>query len=90
MGLNIKNSEVERLAAEAAKKFGETKTEAIRVALKERIERNPERPTPEEKLRRLNHFLETEVWPYIKPEYRGKGVSKGEAEEICGIGPDGY
>ena len=33
MGLNIKNSEVERLATEIAASTGETKTEAIRQAL---------------------------------------------------------
>ena len=36
MALNIKNAEVESLAAEVAKLADETKTEAIRVALKER------------------------------------------------------
>jgi antitoxin VapB len=36
MALNIKNAEVESLAAEVAKLARESKTEAIRVALKER------------------------------------------------------
>lgn len=39
MALNIKNQEVERLAAEVAKMTGETKTEAIRRALGERRQR---------------------------------------------------
>ena len=38
MGLNIKNAEVEKLAAELAAMTGETKTEAIRKALLERKE----------------------------------------------------
>jgi len=36
MGLNIKNPEVERLAAEVATALGITKTEAIRQALEEK------------------------------------------------------
>jgi hypothetical protein len=36
MGFNLKNPEVERLAAEIAAMMGETKTEAIRRALEER------------------------------------------------------
>ena len=36
MALNIKNAEVERLAAEVADLTGETKTEAVRRALAER------------------------------------------------------
>ena len=39
MALNIKNSEVERLATEVAAMMGETKTEAIRRALLERRRR---------------------------------------------------
>lgn len=36
MGLNIKNAEVERLAAEVAHALGVTKTEAIRQSLEDR------------------------------------------------------
>ena len=39
MGLNIKNEETCRLAAELARLTGETKTGAITVALQERLER---------------------------------------------------
>jgi antitoxin VapB len=39
VGLNIKNSAVEELAREVAQLTGESKTEAIRVALVERRER---------------------------------------------------
>ena len=39
VGLNIKNSETCRLAAELAELTGETKTGAITVALRERLER---------------------------------------------------
>ncbi len=39
MALKIKNSEVDRLATEVAAVFGESKTQAIKVALEERIAR---------------------------------------------------
>lgn len=39
MALNIRNQEVESLAAQLAELTGETKTSAVRVALKERLER---------------------------------------------------
>ena len=38
MSLNIKNPEVERLANELAKELGVTKTEAIRLALAEKVQ----------------------------------------------------
>lgn len=38
MPLNIRNSETEKLAAAIAAMTGETKTEAVRIALKERLE----------------------------------------------------
>ena len=39
MGLNLKNAETERLARELASATGENLTEAITVAIKERLER---------------------------------------------------
>jgi antitoxin VapB len=39
MALNIRNPETERLAAEVARRTGETKTEAVTKALRERLER---------------------------------------------------
>ena len=39
MALNIRNSETERLAAELARRTGETKTEAVTKALRERLAR---------------------------------------------------
>lgn len=39
MALNIRNSETERLAAELARQTGETKTEAVTKALRDRLER---------------------------------------------------
>jgi len=92
MALNIKNREVERLAAEVAEMAHETKTEAIRRALQERKVRLAVHPkiTPEERARRIKEYLEREVWPHILPEFRGKPMTKQEREEILGIGPHGY
>ena len=39
MALNIRNSEAEQLAAELARQTGETKTEAVAQALRERLAR---------------------------------------------------
>jgi antitoxin VapB len=39
MALNIRNPETERLAAELARRTGETKTEAVTKALRERLAR---------------------------------------------------
>ena len=90
MALNIKNPEVERLAAEIAQLTRETKTEAIRKALEDRKARLKLGLTPEEKVRRVTEYLEREVWPFIPPEDRGKVMTKREREEILGIGPHGY
>ena len=39
MALNLRNAEAEKLAAELAKQTGETKTEAVTKALRDRLER---------------------------------------------------
>jgi antitoxin VapB len=91
MALNIKNAEVERLATEIATMAKESKTEAIRKALEERKTRlTAEMETPERKYDRLWNWLQTEVWPNLPPEQRGKRLTKDEEEEILGIGPEGY
>lgn len=87
MALNIKNKEVERLAAEVSEMTGESKTKAILQALEERKEKL--RLNKVSKAERLQIFLETEVWPSIPPELRGKPISQEEQDEILGYGPDG-
>jgi antitoxin VapB len=44
MALSIRNAETERLAAELAKETGETKTEAVTKALRDRLARVRRRP----------------------------------------------
>jgi antitoxin VapB len=88
MGLNIKNAEVERLAAEVARKAGESKTEAIRVALDERNQKLDQQ-SRNRSMEELWEYLEKEVWPHIPPDILGKGISQEEQDEILGYGPDG-
>jgi antitoxin VapB len=45
MALNIRNAQAEELAAEVARLAGETKTEAVTVALRERLARLQRRRT---------------------------------------------
>ena len=72
MALTIKNAEVERLAAEVARLTGETKTQAIRVALEERRRRLSTGVDPEAREAEILRWLETEVWPQVPEELRGK------------------
>ena len=89
MALNIKDLDTERLAAEVAALAGETKTRAVRVALAERLERLRSRVRPADRTTLLRQFLETEVWPQIPADVRGRPMSKAEREAILGYGPEG-
>jgi antitoxin VapB len=89
MGLNIKNREVERLAAEVAEMQGETKTEAIRRALEERRTRLAAERAGGSRGERLRRFLEQELWPQVPDEERGRTLSRSEEEAILGYGPEG-
>jgi antitoxin VapB len=88
VALNLKNAEVERLAAEVARLTGETKTEAIRKALEER-RRRLRAPARSARRARLLAFLETKVWPTIPPDQLSRRLSRAEEEEILGYGPGG-
>lgn len=90
MALNIKDAETVRLAAEVAALTGESKTSAVRTALRERRDRLRGTETAEQRFERLHRFLEQEVWPSLPEDVRGKPISKAEREEILGIGPEGY
>ena len=88
MALNLKNDEVERLAAEVARLTGESKTEAIRRALLERRERLKGR-TLEQRRDRVLKLLEKRVWPTIPENQWGRRLTRAEEDEILGLGPDG-
>jgi antitoxin VapB len=87
-GPHIKDPEAERLAAEVAALAGETKTAAVRVALRERLERLHASAAAEDPVHRLRRFLMDEAWPQIPVELRG-GLTKREREAILGYGPEG-
>lgn len=89
MGLNLKNPEVERLAAEVAEIMGETKTEAIRRALEERKERLGFRVRNRDRKSRLMRLLESEVWPLIPDVLLGKPLSRKEEDQLMGYGREG-
>ena len=57
MALSIKNPEVERLARELAGKTGESITDAVLVALRERMQREAQRRS-DRRLRRLLRIVE--------------------------------
>ncbi|MGH9368865.1 MAG: type II toxin-antitoxin system VapB family antitoxin [Thermoanaerobaculia bacterium] len=89
MGLNIKDPEAERLAAEVARLTGESKTRAIRTALAERKERLGSRVPVENRRERLLRLLQEEIWPAIPRSVLGKKVRKKERERLLGYGPEG-
>ena len=88
MALNVKNPEVERLAAEVSRLTGESKTEAIRRALLERRGRLKGTPPPERRARFLA-FLKTQVWPTIPNGQLGRRLTRAEEDDILGYGPGG-
>ncbi len=81
MGLNIKNPEVERLAAEVARMAGETKTEAIRKALCDRKE-HLQAEGKGDRIDGLMRWLREEYWPSLPPGILGKGVPKEEIDAL--------
>jgi len=89
MGLNIKNPQVEQLAEEVARLAGETKTEAIRQSLLERRSRLRLRLPAGRRRRRLESFLEREVWSRVPPDQLGRAPDRAERERILGYGPEG-
>jgi antitoxin VapB len=88
MALNLKNGEVERLAAEVAGMTGESKTEAIRVALQERRQRLRGR-TVELRRDRVLKLLEKKVWATMPEGELGRRLTRVEEDEILGLGPGG-
>ncbi len=89
MAMNIKDPEAERLAAEVAALTGESKTAAVRNALRERRDRLAASRAAKERGDSFVRFLREEIWPHVPPELRGKAITKAEREEILGYGPDG-
>jgi antitoxin VapB len=90
MALNLKNPEVEQLAAEVASLAGETKTEAVRRALLERKQRlTLTRRGRLQKGERFLRYLEEEVWPKVPQGQLGRRLTSREEDAILGFGEDG-
>jgi antitoxin VapB len=88
MALNIKNGQVERLAAEVARMTGESKTEAIRRALEER--RNRLKATTSGTRRaRVLRLLEKRIWTTLPKSQVGRRLTRREEDGILGYGPGG-
>jgi antitoxin VapB len=92
MALNIKDPETEKLATEVAEMTGDSKTGAVREALRERKTRLELRGGGKGKPRRdIQEWLETEIWSQIPDELLDREpMTKEEVEEILGFGPEGY
>lgn len=88
MALNIKHTEVEKLASEAALLAHETKTEAIRKALKERVARLKIHKAGQSRQERVEAVLARVRTEFPKGDF-GRRMSKAEKEEILGYGPGG-
>lgn len=80
MALSIKTDEADRLARELASLKGETMTEAVTLALRERLERERAKVrTPESKLSALDALLKE-----IRPYYDCRPLTKAEWDEASG------
>jgi antitoxin VapB len=88
MALNIKNTDVEKLAAVVARLTGESKTEAIRRALEERRRRLTARSVDDRRARVVK-FLEKRVWPTLPRGQKGRRLTRQEEDRILGYGPGG-
>ena len=88
MPLNIKNAEVERLAADVARMTGESKTEAIRRALEER-RRRLKGASAGDRRKRVLTYLEKNVWTKLSKRERGRRLSRDEEDAILGYGREG-
>ena len=89
MALNIKDRETERLAAEVAALAGESKTRAVKIALRERKARLEVRGRVRARRGHFVRFLQTEVWPQVPAKILGRRTSKRERERILGLGRAG-
>ncbi len=89
MALNIKNEDVEKVLEDVIAVTGESKTEAVRIALEERRQRLALRNLTAGNKDRLTAFLQDEIWSQVPPELLGTKLTKAEEEEILGYGKDG-
>jgi antitoxin VapB len=84
MPLNIKDPETERLAREVAQLTGESKTGAIRTALRERKTRLEMGGGQGDRARVLREWLESELWPSLRAGVRGHAPTQAEQDALLG------
>jgi antitoxin VapB len=89
VALNIKDAETEQLAADVASLAGESKTAAIRQALRERRQRLLLAQGGRGRGDRIVDVLEARLWPKLAMGVRGTSVTRSEREAILGYGPEG-
>ncbi|MFV0495874.1 type II toxin-antitoxin system VapB family antitoxin [Mycobacterium sp.] len=82
MALNIKDPEVDRLAAELAARLRTTKTAAIRHALRGQLTQLDS--AAEDRRARLLEIMHTEIWPLLSDR---DPITKQERAEILGYDP---
>lgn len=81
MALNIKDDEADRLVRELAAETGESMTTAVKVAVRERLERVRGAVPREQRAAALTRIAELSArLPVLDPR---------SADEILGYGPDG-
>ena len=92
MALNIKDKKTEQLATEVAEMTGDTKTGAVREALRERKQRLELRGGGKGTRRQgMREWMEEEIWSQVPDELLDReSMSKQEVEGILGFGPEGY
>ncbi len=84
MPLNIKDPVTEELAREVAAMTGESKTGAIRTALRERRERLRLIQPAADPRAALLAWLEEDVWSGLPPGVRGQAPTREEQDELLG------
>jgi antitoxin VapB len=84
MPLNIKDPETERLAHEVARLTGESKTGAIRTALRERRARLAMGAGHDDRARAIREWLESEIWPSFPAGVRGHAPTQEEQDALLG------
>jgi len=89
MALNLKNEEVERLVEEVSSLAGESKTEAVRRALRERRDRLVFKDGNRRRGERFLRYLEEEIWPNAPEGELGRRLTRDEEDQILGFGEDG-
>lgn len=89
MALNIKDQVTQELAAEVAALAGESKTAAVRAALRERRDRLRVEAAGADRAVGVRRFLLEEAWPQVPDDVRRRPLSKAQRETILGYGSDG-